>query len=497
MKQLQCISIDKLIKPYITILLLILSFTSCATSEKEKLDSEISNEIDNYLTRAMELHNIPGLALAVIEEDDVVYESYFGQASLEDGSLVDDKTMFRIFSATKLITTTGVFQLIENGQLGLEDKISKYLSDLPVAWQQVKIKNLLSHSSGIPDIIRYESTLSDKELMEKLSMDKMQFQTGTQFSYNQTNYWLLGQIIEQISGKTFDDYIIGNQFDNNSNGVLFSSNSQENIPNRATRYLYSGKNKKFVKGTNNNGRRGHSGNGLNITLNKFMEWDSKLKLNQLLGEKAKSDMWSPFDFKQDFKYQKDNFLHGWHNYHVNGLDSYGFSGGNLAAYRIFPKSNTTIILLSNGSQIEAYDIIVNDVARMVMPELKTKDLTLEEDVMELILDEQYDLALAGFQKLKEENPSSQFDNLKLNINGIGNSYSWNGEPEKAFKVFKMNAEANPNWWIAVAGLAEMQEVKKDTIQALKNYQWALLLNEKNEYGYNDVLKSKINQLKQQ
>ena len=117
--------------------------------------------------------------------------------------------------------------------------------------------------------------------------------------------------------------------------------------------------------------------------------------------------------------------------------------------------------------------------------------------MKLILDEQYDLALAGFQKLKEENPSSQFDNLKLNINGIGNSYSWNSEPEKAFKVFKMNAEANPNWWIAVAGLAEMQEVKKDTIQALKNYQWALLLNEKNEYDYNDVLKSKINQLKQQ
>lgn len=496
MKQLQCISIDKLIKPYITILLLILSFTSCATSEKEKLDSEISNKIDNYLTRAMELHNIPGLALAVIEEDNVVCESYFGQASMEDESLVDDKTMFRIFSATKLVTTTGVFQLIENGQLGLEDEISKYLSDLPDAWQQVKIKNLLSHSSGIPDIIRYESTLSDKELMEKLAMDKMQFETGTQFSYNQTNYWLLAQIIEQISGKTFDDYIIGNQFDNNSNGVLFSSNSQENIPNRATRYLYSGKNKKFVKDTNNNGRRGHSGNGLNITLNKFMEWDSKLKLNQLLGEKAKSDMWSPFDFKQDFKYQKDNFLHGWHNYHVNGLDSYGFSGGNLAAYRIFPKSNTTIILLSNGSQIEAYDIIVNDVARMVIPELKTKDLTLEEDVMELILDEQYDLALAGFQKLKEENPSSQFDNLKLNINGIGNSYSWNSEPEKAFKVFKMNAEANPNWWIAVAGLAEMQEVKKDTFQALKNYQWALLLNEKNEYNYNEGLKSKINELKQ-
>lgn len=127
-------------------------------------------------------------------------------------------------------------------------------------------------------------------------------------------------------------------------------------------------------------------------------------------------------------------------------------------------------------------------------ELRT--LPWKLDVMKSVLDGEFEIALEKFQKLKEENPKALFDNLKLNINGIGNSYNWNDQPEMAYKTFKLNAKANPNWWIAMAGLAEMQETRKDTLNALKNYQRALLLNEKNEYNYNEGLQSKIKELKQ-
>ena len=137
-----------------------------------------------------------------------------------------------------------------------------------------------------------------------------------------------------------------------------------------TRYL--------KKDTNNNGTRGHSGNGLNITLNRFIDWDKKLKENMLLEGKTKHKMWTPFKFSNNFKVQKDNFLHGWGCYHVNDLDSYGFSGGNLSAYRFFPNNNTTIILLSNGYETPAFDIIVNDLARIIMSEPAERlGLTLE------------------------------------------------------------------------------------------------------------------------
>ncbi|WP_276388942.1 serine hydrolase [Eudoraea chungangensis] len=484
----------KLLNTLSILLLLFISF-SCSNSEKKSKEYENEVRIDEYLISLMDLHNIPGLALAIVEGDKIVYENYFGNASIEDSTLVDKNTLFRVFSTTKLITATGIFQLIEDGELKVEDDLSKYLDGLPREWQQIKIKNLLSHSSGLPDIMRYKSTLSDEELMEKLLQEKMQFVTGYQFSYNQTNYWFLAQIIEKITGNQFEEYILKNQFDGSFNGVLFSSNALEGIPNRATRYYYSDRNKKFVKDTNNSGIRGHSGNGLNITLSNFIKWDKQLKADVLIGPEVKSAMWSPFAFTNNFKYQKDDFLHGWGRYYVNGLESYGFSGGNSTAYRFFPKSNTTIMLLSNGYQTPAFDIIINDVARIVLPELKGRGLTLEEDIMDLVLNDEFDRAAQLLKKLNQENPNSRFDNLKSNFNGVGNSHVWNDNSKKALQVFKMYADAYPNSWIASAGLAETYEIEGDTLNALKYYEKALRLNEKNEYHYNEGMINSINKLK--
>lgn len=475
----------------LSILILLIFIISCSNQKEGNNSVAVQAEIDAYLIKAMALHNIPGLAVAVVKDDKVVYENYLGRSSLESGTPVDKNTLFRIFSATKLITSTAVFQLIQDGKLNLDDEISEYIEGLPAQWQEVKVENLLSHSSGLPDFIKYKSTLTDKELMEKLSKDNMDFMTGSQFRYNQTNYWLLAQIIEKAAGVSFEEYILTNQFDIPESGVLFSSNSLETIPNRATRYFYNAKTKQFEKDTNNNGRRGHSGNGLNITLERFIEWNRKLDSNVLLNSQMKSQMWTPFNFTN----KKDNFLHGWHNIQVNELDSYGFSGGNLAAFRKFVNNDTTIILLSNGYQIPAYDIIINDIARMAIPELKAKGLTLEEDVMSFVIKGQFDEATQSFNKLKAENRGSDFDNLKWNINGVGNSYLYGeSNTEKALEVFKFNAEANPDWWVAMAGLAEAYETNKDNLNAIESYKKAILLNEGNEWNYNDQMKKKIEEL---
>ena len=475
----------------LTLALLLFFATACNDSKKENHLSELKSEIDTYLTKTIELHNIPGLALAVIHEDEVVYESYFGKASLEDNTLVNENTLFRIFSATKLITTTAIFQLVQQGDLHLEDTVSKYLTNLPEHWRKVQIKNLLSHSSGLPDFIRYESSLSDQALMAKLSEDDMEFDTGSQFRYNQTNYWLLAQVIEQITGMPFHEYVLKNQFENARNGVLFSSNAQETIPNRATRYFFKNGTKTFEKATNNDGTRGHPGNGLNITLKRFMEWNTHLDANTLLNENTKAMMWSPFPFTN----QKDQFLHGWGNYAVNHLDSYGFTGGNLAAFRKFTQNDLTIILLSNGYEIPAFDIIVDDIARIVLPELKTKGVTLEEEVMRHVLNHEFNKAKNTFQKLKEENPNSDFSNLKWNINSHGNSYFYQNELEKALTIFRFNTEVNPEWWIATISLAECYEEQKDTVNAIKSYEKAILQNTSNEWDYNDFMRTKVDKLK--
>lgn len=472
-------------------LILLLLFTiSCSKTKEKTTDIIFRKDIDNYLENVMTLHNIPGLAVAVVQSDSVIYQNYFGKSSLERNTDVNANTLFRIFSASKLITSTSIFQLIESGELNLEDEISKHIDNLPVLWRKIKIENLLSHSSGLPDIIRYKWDLTNEELMKKLAADEMEFETGNQFRYNQTNYWILSQIIEKKSGLSFSEFVLKNQFNGLSNNVVFSSNATDSIANRATRYFYNYVTKEFNKDKNNSGTRGFSGNGLNITLDEFVKWNNRLDNNQLLSDKSKKSLWTPFNFSN----KEDKFLHGWGVYQVNSRNSIGFSGGNCAGFRKFIKDNTTIIMLSNGYLHPAYDIIINDIARMTIPELRNKDLTLEEEIMTLVVNKKYDKTKLALNKLRSENPETEFDNLKWNLNGIGNTLNYNGDLE-ALNVYNLISEAFPEWWIPQAGLAETHEKHKNYQKAIDHYGKAILLNESNEWNYNEEIKKKIKELK--
>ena len=119
---------------------------------------------------------------------------------------------------------------------------------------------------------------------------------------------------------------------------------------------------------------------------------------------------------------------------------------------------------------------------------------MKDDIIRLLSNEQFDQAAISLKKLKTENPKSLFDNLRWNINSIANVYKWNDKPEKAMRVYQLNAEAFPNWWISSSGLAEFYEERKDTVSAVKYYKQAILLNEKNEWNYNEEMEYKLNDL---
>ncbi|MPT30162.1 MAG: class A beta-lactamase-related serine hydrolase [Chryseobacterium sp.] len=309
--------------------------------------------IDNYLTKVMKTYEIPGLAVGVVKNDKIIFQKYYGRENLESDKKVDSHSLFRVYSTTKLITNVAVFQLIEKGQLSLEDKISKYVDNLPKQWQDVKIKNLLSHSSGIPDFARYEDIpddASNAQVFERLSKEKMEFETGNQFSYNQTNYMLLAMIIEKITRQKFEDYVQKNQFSDANNKVIFSSNSIEEVPNRIQLYRYNDSLKQYKKSTHVGGLRSHPGNGLAISLPDFLQWSIDFNKNKFLTDNTKKIMWRPFDYTN----KQDVFAHGWEITKTGNIMSYGFSGGNVSAYSIFPENDLSIIFMSNGYKYNAF-----------------------------------------------------------------------------------------------------------------------------------------------
>lgn len=217
--------------------------------------------INSYIKNVIQINEIPGMAVGIVKNDKVTFQQYYGRENLESNKKVDSKSMFRIYSNTKLIANIGLFKLVEEGKLSVDDKISKYIDNLPKDWQNIQVKNLLSHSSGLPDmadIKDFPEKATYNEVISRLANEKIEFEAGDHYRYNQTNYLLITMIIEKITGKTFEEYILENQFPDSRDQVIFSSNSVEKIPNRVGKYNYNPEKKQYEKLTSIDGVRSHS-----------------------------------------------------------------------------------------------------------------------------------------------------------------------------------------------------------------------------------------------
>jgi len=167
------------------------------------------SSIDAYVRSTMEERAIPGLALAVFRNGEPVIDAGYGLASLELGVPVTSQTVFPIASVTKVFTATLVMKRIEEGKLALDQRLGDLLDGLPEAWRPVTVAQMLAHTSGLPDVIVNPMTgewLGDSrdDALAKAAKLPMQFEPGTAWSYNQTNYVLLGAILERQSGKSFE-----------------------------------------------------------------------------------------------------------------------------------------------------------------------------------------------------------------------------------------------------------------------------------------------------
>jgi len=165
--------------------------------------------VDSYLHDEIAKRHIPGLALAVIRHGRIEKLSTYGYANAEFSVLVGRSTRFQVASITKEFTSVALMMLVEAGQVKLDDPIGAHLDNLPESWWGLTIRQLLNHTTGLPDIINKasESLADTPDEAIKLLRDKpMEFAPGSQWSYNQTNYLLLQLLIERLSGMSFEKF---------------------------------------------------------------------------------------------------------------------------------------------------------------------------------------------------------------------------------------------------------------------------------------------------
>ncbi|HEY9650339.1 MAG TPA: serine hydrolase domain-containing protein, partial [Coleofasciculaceae cyanobacterium] len=170
--------------------------------------------IDDYIQATMAREHIPGLSVAVIQEGEPILVKGYGLANVEHSVPATEDTVYEIASIGKTFTATVTMMLVEEGVISLNDWIVDYLDNPPEAWHPVTLKHILSHQSGIPsytdaknywDITRLD--LSKAEILALISELPLKFQPGDYSAYDNTGYYLLGLMLEKVTGQTYGELL--------------------------------------------------------------------------------------------------------------------------------------------------------------------------------------------------------------------------------------------------------------------------------------------------
>ena len=169
-------------------------------------------QIDTYLNQIHQNGQLNGNVL-VIKDGKTVYENSFGYADGSKKIALNKDYRFNVGSVYKEFPAVAIMQLVENKKLALDDKVSKYLPELPEWSKRIAIKNLLQYSSGLPQIAwgNYFGKglgITDADIMRDLqNMDTLAFEPGTDYIYSNNNPLLLIKIVERITNTSYSEYL--------------------------------------------------------------------------------------------------------------------------------------------------------------------------------------------------------------------------------------------------------------------------------------------------
>jgi CubicO group peptidase (beta-lactamase class C family) len=282
----------------------------------------------------------------VARNNNILYSKSFGSANLEWDIPNTTKTKFRLGSITKQFTAAAILLLGERGKLKIDDPVKKYLTDAPTAWDEITIFNLLTHSSGIPDITSFPEYLKEKlfahtprEIVDIFRDKPLEFKPGEKMSYSNSGYILLGYLLETVSGETYQNFIQKNIFDPlGMKDSGYDSNSAI-IPRRASGY------RPVPNGLINAGyvhmTIPYSAGALYSTTEDLLRWEQGLFGGKFLSKESLSKMITPY---------KSNYSLGLMIRTYNGhrvIQHGGGIQGFVTQLAYYPDDKITVAVLSN------------------------------------------------------------------------------------------------------------------------------------------------------
>lgn len=447
--------------------------------------------------------HIPALQVAVVRGGKIVKDKTYGIANLENNIPATDKTIFSVNSITKAFTGVAVMQLAEEGKLEITAPLSRYLDSLPEKWRGITLQQVLTHISGLPDMLDAEEQVighnDENEAMRKVKALPMEFSVGEKFQYNQTGYVLLGQIITKLSGMHFTKFIEERQFKVAGMTLTRFGDSYDVIPNYAGAYTMT---KQVGDGFVRNSVPGigymqfpvffRTAAGIQSTATDMANWIIALKAGKLLKQQKSIDaMWTPAILNNGkiggFNKLTNGYALGWPTVTRKDHPAVGPVGGGRSALFIYLKDDLSIVVLTNlmGGNPDRF---IDEIAGYYIPEMhEANGFGLSENVKKLrsaLLKQNFANAGKVAAALKNADPSFTLNEQELNAWG----YQLLGQKKaaEALAVFQLNASLFPQSANAYDSLGEVQEITGNKKEALASYKRSLALNPENKNAVNRI-----------
>lgn len=186
------------------------------TATTDTAAARLQTELEPKIKAEIQQGNLPGFAIGVVKNGKLIYAKGFGVAKLGGNTPVTSKSLFHMASVTKTFVATAVMQLVEKGKIDLDAPLIRYLPYFRLndeRYRAITIRQMLSHTSGIPDTVNYnwDKPEYDAGALERtvrgIADQKLVFAPGEKFAYSNTGYEILGDVIAKVSGESFEDYV--------------------------------------------------------------------------------------------------------------------------------------------------------------------------------------------------------------------------------------------------------------------------------------------------
>lgn len=336
-----------------------------------------ADSVDDYVRAVLEKEKIPAVSIAIVRDGKAVRAEGYGFANLELDVKASPDTIYQSGSLGKQFTAAGILLLAEDGKLALDDRLSKHFPEGPAEWHRITIRQLLTHTSGIKDYegrddLDMHKEYSEDDLLRVMMRLPLQFEPGTQWSYSNSGYLILGLLTSKLAGKHWSEFQKERIFAPLGMTTTQVISERDLVKNRAAGYELDDKKEVKNQGWVDPSLNRLADGSLYFTAKDLAAWDAALGERKFLKPASFEAWWTPAKLANGTTYP---YGFGWDIVQQRGerlIEHGGSWQGFRTAIARYVDLGLTVVVLANLAQAQP-EAMAHEIAGLVLPKLRLPD----------------------------------------------------------------------------------------------------------------------------